>query len=707
MRRLLLESAPLCSLDKRGLVLDLGSQNAGARRLFRLKEEVPARFTSRLSESFRHLEQMETDFVFWSREELSEFEFQGQIHGLHSERMAIYVDGRRLGAAKLENGVTRTVRISGRDMKLSPGRHTLRIALSRPRSGPPSAEVSWVRLGPPRGKKTDQPATERQSFAEVTIDEERQASFILQPGSRLRCPLWVPPHTALTTKAGFWGEGEGEYEIAIHRPDGSTQVIGGEKRESEEPRSWKELRFDLSPFASELVELELSAHGRSTDARIAFANPALETKSDSTSSPPRAQRAIVLVLSGLSRRHAPPLAGSNGLPVLNQLAQEGVSFPHYRSTTTSETGVTASLLTGTPPWRHQLSNTERRLPTDLPTLASAVESAGGRSSFFTGVPPSFEDFGFDRGFETFVSIPPQKDEAATAPLTQAKKWLDESLHHDGPVLSMIELRGGHAPFDISKDVAMKLPPAEYGGNLTPRRAALQLENVRKRRSRNRRLLEEDWVRFQSMQKAALLRQNSAIGELLAWLRLQEAFDDTLIVIVGDVGAGERPQVPFAPDAPLEEAYLSVPLLMKFPSGHRAGDHVKGYFAPRDISYTIARSLGLDFDPQAENIDLSSLGATGQARLRPHIAFRDGEYSLRVGSSLLSGQDGSAPRLCKPELDPACESDRSEEHLIESRALWFTAWTNLAPASSVQHEDLSKREENEVLENALTVWGISP
>lgn len=707
IRRPLLESATLCSLDKRGLVLDLGSKNAGARRLFHLKEEAPAQFTSRLSESFRRLDQMETDFVFWSREELSEFEFQGQIHGLSSERMAIYVDGKRLGAAKLETGVTRTVRISAREMKLAAGRHTLRIALSRPRSGPPSAEVSWVRLGPPRGKKTDQPATESQSFAEVTIDEQRHASFILQPGSRLRCPLWLPPHTVLTTKAGLWGQGEGEFEVTVHRPDGTAQVVGAEKRDDEAPRSWKDLRVDLSPFANELVELEFAAHGRSTDARIAFANPSLESKSDETATSPGAKRAIVLVLSGLSRRHAPPQAGENGLPILNQLAQEGASFPHYRSTTTSETGFTASLLTGAPPWRHGLADTQLRLPSDLPTLASAIEAAGGRSSFFTGVPPSFEDFGFDRGFESFVSIPPQKDEAATAPLTQAKKWLQESLLHEGPVLSIIELRGGHPPFDISKDFAMKLPPAEYGGNLTPRRAALQLENVRKRRSRNRNLLEEDWIRFESMQKAALLRQNNAIGELIAWLRLQEAFDDTLLVVVGDVGAGERPEVPFDPDAPLEESYLSVPLIIKFPKAHRAGQHVKGYFAPRDLSYTVAKSLGIDFDPHAQNVNLASSAATGQARLRPHIAYRDGEYSLRVGSSLLKGQDGSAPQLCKPEIDPTCQIDRSAEHLIESRALWLTTWTSLAPSLAQPREGQQKREENEELENALTVWGISP
>ena len=75
---------------------------------------------------------------------------------------------------------------------------------------------------------------------------------------------------------------------------------------------------------------------------------------------------------------------------------------------------------------------------------------------------------------------------------------------ESPLLVFVHLRGGHAPFDISKDVARELPPAEYGGDLSPRRAAIQVAEVRTRsHPARRRIPEEDWVRLGAMRKAAL------------------------------------------------------------------------------------------------------------------------------------------------------------------------------------------------------------
>lgn len=647
---------------------------------------------------------MNTDFVFWVSEELKDFEFQGQIHGLDSERLAVYIDGKRLGAAKLEPDVTRTVRISGGDLVLTPGRHELRLSLSRPRSGEPSAEVSWIRLGPEGARATDYPSTERQTFAEVTIEKQRNASIILQPGATLRCPVWLPPLTSLRSQVGLWGEGPGELEIAVLTQDGTRHVLASDKRQKEDPRGWKPVRVDLSPFGTQLVEIEFSAPTRNSGAHAAFAEPFLETKSSTSGGSPLAKRVILVLLSGLGHKHAPPQSAEHGLPFLNQLAREGASYPQYRASTTSETGIVASLLTGLPPWKHGISSSSTRLSTELPALASLIEGSGGRSSFFTGVPPGFENFGFSRGFELFVSIPPQKDEAATAPLMHARKWLQETLLHEGPVLSIVQLRGAHPPFDVSSDNAMKLPPSEYGGDLTPRRAAIQLSQIRER-TRDQEMPEEDWTRLDALQEAALKRQDAALSEWIAWLRKHEAFDDTLFIVMGDVAAGEPPVIPYAPDASLDEQYLSVPLLIKYPRGHLAGSHVKGYFAPHDVTATIAHSLGLAFNPNSETINLGASHATDQARMRPHIAFREREYSVRVGTSILRGEDGTAPRLCKPELDPVCTTDRSVEHALEARALWLTAWSTLAPPLAKEQKP-EKIEPDKQLENAFTVWGVS-
>jgi len=302
-------------------------------------------------------------------------------------------------------------------------------------------------------------------------------------------------------------------------------------------------------------------------------------------------------------------------------------------------------------------------------------------------------------------VPPQKDEAATAPLMAARKWLEAAKLHDGPVLSFIHLRGAHPPFDVSKDEARTLPPQEYGGDLTPRRAAIQLSNIRARsRQRHRRMPEEDWRRVDSLQQAALLKQSDALVEFIEWLRKEDAYQDTLLIVVGDVGAGSRPKIPFPEKSQLDEDQLAVPLLVKFPGDHQKNQHVRGHFAPRDLTHTIAKALGIEFSSPKDGIDLRQKEAARAALARPHIALQLPEYSVRMGRSLLRGEDRKAPRLCLPEVDPKCAVDRSEEQLTEAKALWFTTWSVLGSALSTEKEP-ARIEEDLELENALTVWGF--
>jgi hypothetical protein len=208
----------------------------------------------------------------------------------------------------------------------------------------------------------------------------------------------------------------------------------------------------------------------------------------------------------------------------------------------------------------------------------------------------------------------------------------------------------------------------------------------------------------SLQKAALLKQSSELTKLLEWLRQEGAYDDTLIVMAGDVGAGEVPDIPFSHDAGLEEPYLAPPLLVKFPGGFEGGSQVFGYFAPRDVTQTLAHELGLEFDQVDDGISLDSTDAPRRALLRPHIAYRKGQYSMRLGNMLMAGEDGSPPRLCFPALDPTCGVDRSDQHVLESRALWFVLYSALS-GPLTQPEEPEEIGADPRFENALMVWGV--
>ncbi len=700
----LLDHTASCELSYGGPTLDLGDPSIEAARGFSFTPEHEPVLTGREGESFLLLTEMNNDFIFWTHEEIKDFDVSARVFGAQSERLAIYLDKKRLGAASLKTDELRTVRISGRDHVLPPGRHTLTVSLSRGKSKSVGAEVSWIQIGRRGAEESDFPATRREVFSEVTLGEIRRASVVLRESSSLRCSLFVPPRAELTASFGVWGAGAAELEMVAHSANGQSRIIASARRAEDEKRDYQPLSADLSAYASSIIDLELRAVRATRGARLCVAEPHLTVKSTEEKLPPKAARVIFISLSGLGPIHKPPSAGSNGLPFLNELASLGTVYRDYRLTSTSATATIASLLTGLAPYDHGLVSSNHMLAQEHRSIAGLIESQGGRSALFTGVPTGFAAFGFDRGFETFESFPPQADLGAIEPLLRAQKWLSTVLSHEGPVLTVIQLRGGHPPFDLSREEAHELAPKEYGGDLSPRRAAIQLSEIRARPlSRHRVMPEEDWIRLFALQKAALLRQSAALSVFFEFLRKNAAYDDTLLIVTGDLGSPESPEIPFAYEGDLNEALLSVPLLIKFPGEHLKARHVDGAFAPHDITRTLLDALGLDGGGSSDAINLGATLAQERAAKRPHIAYQGRTYSLRAGDALLRGQEGKAPELCLPTLDPACTTDRAEAEPLRTRALFTSLWTTLSVAKFLDEPARALLEDPE-LENALTVWG---
>ena len=63
--------------------------------------------------------------------------------------------------------------------------------------------------------------------------------------------------------------------------------------------------------------------------------------------------------------------------------------------------------------------------------------------------------------------------------------------------------------------------------------------------------------------------------------------------MGDVGAGEPPNVPYEPRGTLRGDQLTVPLVIKFPGNEFAGHSVERPVTTVDVSKTILAAFGLD------------------------------------------------------------------------------------------------------------------
>ncbi len=717
----LLETAGSCEFWHEGLALDLGDPATAARRRFSPVSLEDVERVDRQGSRFAQIGASKVTYDFWLTEPQKATYIAARVHGTGSARMAAYVDGKRLGAARLKQGETRLIEIGPRDLELAPGRHRLTLSFSRRRSVPrigggtgitSFAEVDWVRIGDSRPlRATDAPPKRDSSITDVVLEEKPRRSVTLRERSSWRCPVWVQPNTRLRLSLGLWGPGEGTAEVLVARDEEEPVSLGEHKLGGEDPETpgWIELDESLAAYDGHLVELRLETREVTRGARVAFGEPRLERKTEPV--PPavtqKARRAVVVVLSGLSRVHKPPSGRNAGLPSLTHLSKEAVVFSGYRTPTTVPSAVMATLLTGRAPRAHALEDGVATLPDSVGTLAQSIKAESGHAAFFTGVPDSFAVYGLDRGWGTYAAISPVTDAPATRPLELAQKWLEENLTADGPQLVVVHLRGGHPPFDISRDRARELPPAEYGGFLDARRSAIQLAEVRGRHPvRLRKMPDEDWTRLAVLQKEALGKQDRELGSFFRWLKQEGAWDDTLVVVLGDVGAGERPDIPFAPAAPLSEARLHVPLLVKLPHGELGGQETNAPVTTVDVSYTLLAALGVDPELSQPSDDLRSVAA-GRVPVvgRPLEATLGFEYSTRAESWLLSGTFGKVPKLCHLASDPACVNDTFDEHPITARALW--QWTY--DIENGDRKDAPKRAAAEMdrdAQAALTVWGAA-
>ena len=263
----------------------------------------------------------------------------------------------------------------------------------------------------------------------------------------------------------------------------------------------------------------------------------------------------------------------------------------------------------------------------------------------------------------------------------------------------------HPPWDLTRDEMAALPPDEYAGVLDARRGGIILAKIRgRRRRRARRLADDDWTRLRAIEGAVMLKQNAALLRLVSMLKEKGAWDRTLFIFVGDVGAGAAPRIPFNPAGSLTEARLLVPLVVKFPDGKLAGSRTQIPATAVDIARTALDELGLDAPEQVTGIDLFR-GASGMPPVvgRPLFATLGEHYSTRFGSWLLEGRLGRVPDLCRLDVDPACVNDVLDSEPIAARSAW--QWTFDAETAAARLRTPREPARIDIdTANALTVWG---
>jgi arylsulfatase A-like enzyme len=700
-----------CEIRHRGLLFDLGTPSERSRRGYRVGPFDDVVDVQRGGATFSRTLSRSLAYEFYLDEPLEGIFVAARVRRAAARRMSVSIDDRRLGTVKLAEGDPRIVSVPPLSTELSAGRHVVTLGFDgrKPPSELGYAEVDWIRVGVEDESGVTYSAPTREDIVgDVVLDAKPRRSLVLRAPATVRCPVRLSPDAKLRVALGFWGAGRGAAEVRVIL-DGQRPIVLSERRiAGGDGATWLPLEIDLSEQAGRVAALELSALEGSRGGRVVFGDPAIVRASQALPRIPEARAVVIVILSGLERRHVPPWGPTGGLSAVGELARQGAAFSGYRVPSTVPAAVIASLLTGLAPRAHGLEDPAARLPAAVRTVSEMFKEAGGRTAMFSAVPTSFESFGFDVGWDRYQTYSPVEDVPAEEALLAAGTWLEQALDEAGAPKSLlvVHARGAHPPWDVPRDDVAKLPPAEYLGAIDARRGAITLANIRTRRQRaQRRLEDQDWVRLRALQSAALARQNDGISRMITVLQRKGVWDDALFVLVGDVAPGDPPDVPFEPAGPLSEDRLLVPLLIKFPKGRFAASEIASGTTPLELARTVLDALRVAVPDHFVAEDVYQLAA-GVAPLtgRPTVAVGGERYSTRLGSQLLHGEFGRVPKLCQLDIDPICLSDAFSKLPIAGSALW--QWT-YAYETSARERRVAPREPASIQPEtaaALTVWG---
>ncbi|MCZ6598902.1 MAG: sulfatase, partial [Planctomycetota bacterium] len=246
-------------------------------------------------------------------------------------------------------------------------------------------------------------------------------------------------------------------------------------------------------------------------------------------------------------------------PSLDALAEESVVYTAARTVAPLTLPSHASILTGLYPPRHTVrTNSRMALPRSATTLAEKARAAGMQTAAFVAAEVLSASFGLDQGFDHYEEPelrpqPPFERLGAEEIADRAIAWI-RARDPDRPFFVWVHFFDPHWPY------------------AAPERFVRQADG--------------------DVYLAEVARVDDAVGRIFDVLRSEGVYDDTAIVVVADHGEGLEEHDERTHGTLVYDSTLRVPLLVRYPDGHRAGERSDELVSVVDVLPTLSEAMGL-------------------------------------------------------------------------------------------------------------------
>jgi choline-sulfatase len=287
-------------------------------------------------------------------------------------------------------------------------------------------------------------------------------------------------------------------------------------------------------------------------------------------------------------------------PALDFLARDGARFSSAFTASPITNSSHATILTGDLPTTHGVMDFAIPLNQSTPTWAELLKKSGYHTAAFIGAAILDSKAlapGFDRGFDYYDNFPEHPasssrwgrvERRGMDVVRDAERWLD--AHGRGPRFAWVHLYDPHDPYEPPPPYSQTYKERPYDGEIA--------------------------------------YADSALGTLLAYLKKTGAYENALIVVVGDHGEGLGEHGEDTHGIFLYDSTLHVPLIIKQPAQRAGARVVNAQVRTTDILPTVLDLLGVTASAKFDGASLKPL-LTGHEGAEL-TALGQTDYPLRFG-----------------------------------------------------------------------------
>lgn len=327
----------------------------------------------------------------------------------------------------------------------------------------------------------------------------------------------------------------------------------------------------------------------------------------------------------------------NTTPNIDIFSKESVVFKENISQAPSTEPSHASMFTSLIPSHHgAFISLKQSISTDVKTMAEILHENKYTTASFNGGGQVSSEFGFNRGFDTYVSNTEDTNERFITQVNQSIAWLDKN--NADKFFLFLHTYEPHAPYiPIPENLA--LFETDYAGKLPINISQSHLELIN---TKKLMIDQADKEHIINAYDAEVRSADDSFGKLIEYLKKIGKYNNTMIIFTSDHGEefGEHGMMGLHSHELFDEQ-LKVPLIIKFPNSSVESKIINVQTRNIDILPTVLEVLNIPALDcfEGENLlnilqgrggALFAISEQDTADTRPPSSIRTLEWKLNKG-----------------------------------------------------------------------------